>query len=890
MDTIGHLQLLPSHTSGTVVVTSTNTNAVVAIAHCNDRGWFQCDNLTEGEGLVFYGFSGEGVSEANAEQAIQRSKDILYAAIFAAGSDPNNGIYLNAASTLVYAHQKLNASAGYVHSSKAAMTCLFSDFMAVQNSGYTAGFFCHIAPNHMIDPALFLQKAEAAGGSLAYAEHLAQNISVGDEATSFPFGGARIKAEQAKAFVQAETTENDGDNPPDILPSSNWATDDDDWEETLTAAGDDDYDIVNSMSDLAKTTNGLAAGLEKDAVAFSMKDVEGWLTKAGGALGGSLSSMVASQLMTLVSTWIFGSHPSPVQQALQAISAQLKKVLKNQTTMLGDLSAIIADLDQMGVNLDLDHLTNSIASIQTYSQRLYGYANTPGTGVHASTLQQTAGNITNTDNSGIQHVLNKINDVITGASGGTSLHSALLQYCLGAGTVHGLNRNFLGNNQCYMYVQGLFHYYMMVQTQGVQLYVQASNYLANPQTVPSKGTAPSSSTKLVVSAQSKPIFDMVMLGGSGYEGSAAFVKVQRDGFRSAFWPYFKTYQGILGQLPADMAVCPIPTVVNQKAPIYYCILSKQLVVSVVSGKLRTWTSGTDVFAQNTHLIPTAWTLPEGIDWQYPSYNEFQNILGPAIGSPGYSNNLFKFLTDQEFTTEGYLGQSVNDPIGDLFTRDSADQSSAWKTNTESWRDPSVGQSPSDVNYNLVSMNKWKPSINPWSAWWYDFSGTFPITLTNNNAQEPISSKCYDVYNPTSSSHPWQYYWFGVSGAIIVSAPIPGYLPIGSYVDSCKDIKVILTCEAKNNAGDYVSASFDLTNSSSVGLVNNDGVLAEDDKYYERTKFQPDGPYTANCKNIKVALQCQASVGYGSYVSASFDLTPYTLTGVALANTGGTITG
>ncbi|NPU69359.1 hypothetical protein HL667_30445 [Bradyrhizobium sp. 83012] len=99
-----------------------------------------------------------------------------------------------------------------------------------------------------------------------------------------------------------------------------------------------------------------------------------------------------------------------------------------------------------------------------------------------------------------------------------------------------------------------------------------------------------------------------------------------------------------------------------------------------------------------------------------------------------------------------------------------------------------------------------------------------------------------------------------------------FVPNGSYVRSCFQITVKLTCQAWSAGDDWVPASFDLTNAEDVQLLNENGVLKPAPESAPPTGFIPAGSYKLTCKDIHVTLACQAEKIDGSYIDATFDLT------------------
>jgi hypothetical protein len=118
-------------------------------------------------------------------------------------------------------------------------------------------------------------------------------------------------------------------------------------------------------------------------------------------------------------------------------------------------------------------------------------------------------------------------------------------------------------------------------------------------------------------------------------------------------------------------------------------------------------------------------------------------------------------------------------------------------------------------------------------------------------------------------------WQADPGAGVYLFNAGDFVPPGSYQQTCKDIHVTLTCSAKARNGSAHRASFDLTaHSSDVSLSNVDGSLVVDNDTASANGFVPGGSYTQTCSEIKVELTCQAQKGDMTYQAASLDLTNF----------------
>jgi hypothetical protein len=119
-----------------------------------------------------------------------------------------------------------------------------------------------------------------------------------------------------------------------------------------------------------------------------------------------------------------------------------------------------------------------------------------------------------------------------------------------------------------------------------------------------------------------------------------------------------------------------------------------------------------------------------------------------------------------------------------------------------------------------------------------------------------------------------------------SNPTIGFLPLGSYQLSCRDITVTLECEAQKIDGTWVASTLDITTQVRPNVVNNDGTLELITGCETQNGFQPGGSWSVTSRAVSVTLRCEARKIDGSWVSASFDLT--TLSTATLSNNDGVL--
>lgn len=113
----------------------------------------------------------------------------------------------------------------------------------------------------------------------------------------------------------------------------------------------------------------------------------------------------------------------------------------------------------------------------------------------------------------------------------------------------------------------------------------------------------------------------------------------------------------------------------------------------------------------------------------------------------------------------------------------------------------------------------------------------------------------------------------------------GYVPTGSYMLTCKDTRVVLSCLAQKRDHSWIQATFDLTNAANADLANIDGVLKNQGNA-SHSGYVPAGSYRFTCTDIKVTLTCQAQKKDQSWIPATFDLTSAVL--LDLANMDGVL--
>jgi len=105
-------------------------------------------------------------------------------------------------------------------------------------------------------------------------------------------------------------------------------------------------------------------------------------------------------------------------------------------------------------------------------------------------------------------------------------------------------------------------------------------------------------------------------------------------------------------------------------------------------------------------------------------------------------------------------------------------------------------------------------------------------------------------------------------------PALTFTPAGSFINTAENVKVTLSAQCKNMAGQYVDSTLDITklavntqidnNNGKLVIAQTPGVLA--------TTFMPVGSYRSSAQNIKVTLSASCKNMRGEVVESSLIVT------------------
>ena len=117
-----------------------------------------------------------------------------------------------------------------------------------------------------------------------------------------------------------------------------------------------------------------------------------------------------------------------------------------------------------------------------------------------------------------------------------------------------------------------------------------------------------------------------------------------------------------------------------------------------------------------------------------------------------------------------------------------------------------------------------------------------------------------------------------------------FIPEGSYQKTSQNIYVNLYCDAQKSDQSWVTASYPVCalNEPNAGLVNWNGILAPEGAPYPDKGFLPSGSYLATCKNVRVILTAKCKRIDGTWQLSTLDITSYDYEQGDIANIDGVL--
>jgi hypothetical protein len=118
-------------------------------------------------------------------------------------------------------------------------------------------------------------------------------------------------------------------------------------------------------------------------------------------------------------------------------------------------------------------------------------------------------------------------------------------------------------------------------------------------------------------------------------------------------------------------------------------------------------------------------------------------------------------------------------------------------------------------------------------------------------------------------------WFiAISLIFIQNVSLNAQIPDGTYTRTSKDFKVILTCEARKSNGQWVPVRLDMSEWEQANLENKNGQLINKSGYVKRNGYIPGGSYVNSCRNIKVTLYATCKKLNGQWQKSSLNISNY----------------
>jgi len=167
-----------------------------------------------------------------------------------------------------------------------------------------------------------------------------------------------------------------------------------------------------------------------------------------------------------------------IADALSEIESQLTEVNTNLTTMINELDAIEADLEQLNCSSTLSELDDEVSRVRTLIKQHYNPmvgGGTGGTAPSESIMTDFVNEVLNGSNQekGIEDILSSFETVIWNRVDG-----GIMTLCLKSGIMPHPAAGTFGDTLYYNQISALTDYYYGYYVNALLLYTEAKNYLA----------------------------------------------------------------------------------------------------------------------------------------------------------------------------------------------------------------------------------------------------------------------------------------------------------------------------------------------------------------------------------------------------------------------------
>lgn len=115
-----------------------------------------------------------------------------------------------------------------------------------------------------------------------------------------------------------------------------------------------------------------------------------------------------------------------------------------------------------------------------------------------------------------------------------------------------------------------------------------------------------------------------------------------------------------------------------------------------------------------------------------------------------------------------------------------------------------------------------------------------------------------------------------------------FVPGGSYTETSKDVQSHLFCSAQRRDHSWIPATLNLTELETTSISNEDGFLVNNGDGTTPVGYVPHGSYLETCKEISVILSASCKKGDGTWQISTLDITGLR-EGATISNIDGVLT-
>ncbi|GAB3535747.1 CVNH domain-containing protein [Photobacterium alginatilyticum] len=113
-----------------------------------------------------------------------------------------------------------------------------------------------------------------------------------------------------------------------------------------------------------------------------------------------------------------------------------------------------------------------------------------------------------------------------------------------------------------------------------------------------------------------------------------------------------------------------------------------------------------------------------------------------------------------------------------------------------------------------------------------------------------------------------------------------YVPEGSFIKTSRNVKSVLYATARKRNQSYVPSALDITELNSADVANLDGVLVSQTNHGAPSGYVPSGSYKETCRDVRVILSAECKKIDGSWQYSTLELTD--ISNVSISNIDGVL--